>query len=190
MTEANRLTRIITKGGDAGQTSLGGGRRISKSALRIEAYGTVDELCSVIGLARGAQGLPAPSGKVLEQIQRDLFTLGGELCYAPDDFPKMKQEGMTDAMVERLEAWAQDRNAALPPLKEFILPAGAQGAAELHVARTVCRRAERDLVRLMEAEPIRPACLKYLNRLSDLLFILARVSSEGTGAHPELWRNT
>ncbi|MGE4158855.1 MAG: cob(I)yrinic acid a,c-diamide adenosyltransferase [Planctomycetota bacterium] len=188
MTDANRLTRIITKGGDTGQTSLGGGRRVPKSSLRIEAYGTVDELCSVLGLARGVHDLPAPVGSQLEQIQRDLFTLGGELCYAPEDLAKMKQDGVTEAMVERLETWAAEANAHLPPLREFILPAGAHGAAELHVARTVCRRAERDLVRLMEVETVRPPCLKYLNRLSDLFFILARACAEGSGAHPELWR--
>lgn len=190
MTEANRLTNIITKGGDKGQTSLGGGRRVSKASARIAAYGAVDELCSVIGVARGAMGLPTNLNQQLEQIQRDLFTLGGELCYAPEDLAKMKQEGVTEALVQRLEAWATEANSKLSPLKEFILPAGPRGAAELHVARTVCRRAERDLVVLMDSEAVRPSCLMYLNRLSDLLFIQARVCAEGSGASPELWRHS
>lgn len=187
MSEKNRLSVIITKGGDKGTTSLGGGDRVPKDDLRVEAYGEADELNSVIGLVRSHPDITGDLEALLSEIQHDLFTLGGELCFTPAAFKEYGVKGIAPAMVERLEEAAETYNEGLEPLKEFILPAGPHGAAELHLARTVCRRAERRLAALHGRDPVRPEALQYLNRLSDLLFILSRFVLETRGLKPVLW---
>ena len=175
--EPVRLTRIYTRGGDAGETSLGDGRRVPKIDPRIEAYGTVDELNSVLGLVLASPELPDEFRPWLEQVQNDLFDVGADLCVPLED--KRERLRIDPAQVERLEALCDLVNARLEPLKSFILPGGGEAASRLHVARTVCRRAERAAVAQAEAEDANPVALAYLNRLSDLLFILARAASLG-----------
>jgi cob(I)alamin adenosyltransferase len=175
--EPVRLTRIYTRGGDAGETSLGDGRRVPKTDPRIEAYGTVDELNSVLGLVLASPELPDEFRPWLEQIQNDLFDVGADLCVPLED--KRERLRIDPAQVERLEALCDLVNARLAPLKSFILPGGGEVASRLHVARTVCRRAERAAVAQADAEDANPVALAYLNRLSDLLFILARAASVG-----------
>jgi len=175
--EPVRLTRIYTRGGDAGETSLGDGRRVPKIDPRIEAYGTVDELNSVLGLVLASPELPDEFRPWLEQVQNDLFDVGADLCVPLED--KRERLRIDPAQVERLEALCDLVNARLEPLKSFILPGGGEAASRLHVARTVCRRAERAAVAQAEAEDANPVALAYLNRLSDLLFILARASAVG-----------
>jgi cob(I)alamin adenosyltransferase len=180
------LNRIYTRTGDDGTTGLGDGSRVPKSHPRIVAYGGVDELNSTIGLALAA-GLPAWIAERLREIQNDLFDLGADLCVpesgAPDEKPPLRA---TAAQTERLEHWIDDANARLKPLTSFILPGGTTGAAHLHLARTACRRVEIDVLRLGEYEPINPQVLMYLNRLSDLLFVLARVCNDD-GTLDVLW---
>ena len=180
--EPVRLTRIYTRGGDAGETSLGEGTRVRKTDPRIEAYGTVDELNAFIGLALSG-GAPAELRPWLEQIQNDLFDLGADLAVPPDD-PRERLR-VTPQQVERLEELCDLVNARLEPLKSFVLPGGTEVAARLHVARTVCRRAERLVVTLAEGSSVNPSALAYLNRLSDLLFILARATNPG---EEPLWK--
>jgi cob(I)alamin adenosyltransferase len=175
--EPVRLTRIYTRAGDAGETSRGDGRRVPKTDPRIEAYGTVDELNSVLGLVLASQDLSDEFRPWLEQVQNDLFDVGADLCVPLDD--KRDRLRVTPAQVERLEALCDLVNARLQPLKSFILPGGGEVASRLHVARTVCRRAEREAVAQAEAQDANPVALAYLNRLSDLLFILARAASVG-----------
>ncbi len=175
--EPVRLTRIYTRGGDAGETSLGDGRRVPKTDPRIEAYGTVDELNSVLGLVLASPELPDEFRPWLEQVQNDLFDVGADLCVPLED--KRERLRIDPAQVGRLEALCDLVNARLEPLKSFILPGGGEAASRLHVARTVCRRAERAAVAQAEAEDANPVALAYLNRLSDLLFILARASAVG-----------
>jgi cob(I)alamin adenosyltransferase len=175
--EPVRLTRIYTRGGDAGETSLGDGRRVPKTDPRIEAYGTVDELNSVLGLVLASPELPEEFRPWLEQVQNDLFDVGADLCVPLED--ERERLRIDPAQVERLEALCDLVNARLEPLKSFILPGGGEAASRLHVARTVCRRAERAAVAQAEAEDANPVALAYLNRLSDLLFILARAASVG-----------
>jgi cob(I)alamin adenosyltransferase len=177
---ANRLTRIVTRTGDDGTTGLADGRRVAKHDARITALGTVDELNSQIGLLR-AEPLPDDIQAVLAEVQNDLFDLGGEL--ALPDHPQVHA-----SHIERLEAAVASHNAGLPPLKEFILPGGTRPAALAHVCRAVCRRAERDLCALHAVHPLRPDCLRYLNRLSDLLFILARVLNRRACQAEATWR--
>ncbi|HET7065571.1 MAG TPA: cob(I)yrinic acid a,c-diamide adenosyltransferase [Rudaea sp.] len=177
----NRLSKIYTKTGDDGTTGLGDGTRVAKDSARVAAYGTVDELNSSIGIVL-AQEIPAPIREALTQIQHDLFDLGGELCIP----------GMTmvhDADVERLEQTLDGFNADLPPLKDFILPGGGMAAACCHLARTVCRRAEREVVTLSRSETVRPEAVRYLNRLSDLLFVLSRVLARASGHGEVLWQH-
>ncbi|HEX2044084.1 MAG TPA: cob(I)yrinic acid a,c-diamide adenosyltransferase [Gaiellaceae bacterium] len=183
--EPVRLTRIYTRAGDAGETSLGDGSRVSKSDPRIEAYGTVDELNSALGLAL-AGGLPGEFQPWLEEIQNDLFDLGADLSVPLAGARERLR--VTAAQVERLERLCDRVNERLDPLKSFVLPGGGEAAARLHVARTVCRRAEREAVALAEAADVNPAALAYLNRLSDLLFILARAANAAAGAAEPLWR--
>jgi cob(I)alamin adenosyltransferase len=175
--EPVRLTRIYTRGGDAGETSLGDGGRVPKTDPRIEAYGTVDELNSVLGLVLASPELPDEFRPWLEQVQNDLFDVGADLCVPLED--KRERLRIEPAQVERLEALCDLVNARLEPLKSFILPGGGEVSSRLHVARTVCRRAERAAVAQAEAEDANPVALAYLNRLSDLLFILARAASVG-----------
>ena len=176
----NRLSKIYTRTGDAGTTGLGDGSRVAKDSLRIHALGEVDELNSVIGLLL-CEDLPAPTREALTGIQHDLFDLGGELC-----IPGFNN--VTEAQVKRLEDLLDGYNADLPPLKDFILPGGAKSAAVAHLARTVCRRAERSVVTLASAEPVSDLVRQYLNRLSDLLFVLGRVLNRHAGGTDVLWQ--
>jgi len=185
-----RLTKIYTRGGDAGQTSLGDGTRVPKHALRVESYGTVDEANSVIGLARlhtgaGAGDLAAADA-MLGRIQNDLFDLGADLCTPEQDDPPYPPLRIISAQVERLEQEIDAMNADLAPLNSFILPGGCPASAHLHLARTVVRRAERLMTHLAEAEPVGAPALQYVNRLSDHLFVLARWLN-GKGAGDVLW---
>jgi cob(I)alamin adenosyltransferase len=178
------LTKIYTRGGDKGQTSLGDGRRVQKHDLRVEAYGTVDETNGVIGLAR--LHTEGEADAMLSRIQNDLFDLGADLC-TPET--GRKAEGalrIVESQVERLESEIDAMNAELQPLKSFILPGGTPASAYLHLGRTVARRAERLMTRLAEAEPINPVTIRYINRLSDHLFVLARVLNNN-GASDVLW---
>jgi cob(I)alamin adenosyltransferase len=181
--EPVRLTRIYTRAGDAGETSLGDGTRVSKTDPRIAAYGTVDELNSLLGLALASSELPTEFRPWLEQIQNELFDLGADLSVPLED----ERERLRVALeqVERLEQLCDLVNQRLEPLKSFVLPSGGEAPARLHVARTVCRRAERAAVALGEMVEINPLALAYLNRLSDLLFILARAASAG---NESLWK--
>jgi cob(I)alamin adenosyltransferase len=177
----NRLSKIYTKTGDDGTTGLGDGTRVAKDSARVAAYGTVDELNSAIGIVL-AQQIPAPIREALTQIQHDLFDLGGELC-----IPGMAM--VHDADVERLERTLDGFNADLPALKDFILPGGGMAAACCHLARTVCRRAEREVVTLSRSETVQPEAVRYLNRLSDLLFVLSRVLARASGHGEVLWQH-
>ena len=182
--EPVRLTRIYTRAGDAGETSLGDGARVPKTDLRIEAYGTVDELNSLVGLAL-AGDLPDEFRPWLERVQNDLFDLGADLSVPLED-DRRERLRVTARQVEQLEKLCDLVNERLEPLKSFVLPGGTEAAARLHVARAVCRRAERLAVALAAEHDVNPAALAYLNRLSDLLFILARAANAGS---PEpLWR--
>ncbi len=178
--KGNRLSKIVTRTGDAGTTGLGDGSRTTKDSLRIDAIGEVDELNSSIGLLL-CEELPDRVRAALLDIQHDLFDLGGELC-----LPGMAV--MKDAQVARLEELAEEFNADLPMLKEFILPGGTRPAAIAHLCRTVCRRAERSMVRLNSAEPLSDAARRYVNRLSDLLFILGRLLNRAGGRGDVLWQ--
>lgn len=180
------INRVYTKRGDAGQTSLAGGQRLSKSDLRIEAYGTVDELNSFIGLAReSARDLPELHG-ILGRVQHELFNLGSQLATLPEDIHP-KQARITSADSEQLEREIDRMNEGLPPLRSFVLPGGSRLNAELHICRTVCRRAERVCVALAAQAEVDPAGLKYLNRLSDALFVWSRWASHRLGAPETLW---
>ncbi|MET4676825.1 MULTISPECIES: cob(I)yrinic acid a,c-diamide adenosyltransferase [unclassified Luteibacter] len=179
---ANRLSKIYTRTGDDGSTGLGDGSRTGKDSLRVTAYGTVDELNSTIGLTLAADGVDDDVREALVQIQHELFDLGGELC-----IPGMAMIQAAD--IDRLETVLDGFNADLPALKDFILPGGGMAAATCHVARTVCRRAERDVVALSREEAIRPEAQRYLNRLSDLLFVLARVLARRSGHGEVLWQH-
>ncbi len=171
-----RIDRVITRGGDGGETSLGDGTRVGKASLRIEAIGAVDEANAAIGLLRVAA--PAANA-MLAPVQNDLFDVGADLCVPGEAGDRLR---LTDAPVIRLEAEVLAMNAALPSLRSFILPGGTEAAARAHHARTVVRRAERAVVRLCTEEAVNRAVIRYLNRLSDHLFVLARVlNSNGTG---------
>lgn len=178
----NRLTRIYTRTGDDGSTGLGDGSRASKDSARVTAYGTVDELNSQIGVVL-AHSLPDAVQTALVRIQHQLFDLGGELCIPG-------HAAIHDADIEGLENTLDALNAALPALKDFILPGGSPSAAHCHVARTVCRRAERELVTLSHHDAVRAEAIRYLNRLSDLLFVMARVLARADGAGEVLWNHT
>ncbi len=176
----NRLSQIATRTGDDGSTGLGDGSRTRKDSLRVIALGDVDELNSTLGLLL-TEKLPEELRNAFIDIQHDLFDLGGELCIPG-------YENVSDAQVTRLDDLLARHNATLPRLQEFILPGGSRAAAIAHVARTVCRRAERAVVALGAEEPVRPACRQYLNRLSDLLFVLARVLNRVDGGNDVLWQ--
>lgn len=175
----NRLSKIYTRTGDAGTTGLGDGSRIAKDAARVEAYGTVDETNSAIGMVL-AESLPTPIETALTEIQHDLFDLGGELCIPG-------QTLIDQTHVERLERVLDSLNEELPPLKDFVLPGGGRAAAACHLARTVCRRAERRCWTLAGIEDVSPAGLKYLNRLSDLLFVMARALARRDVGQEVIW---
>ncbi|MGH3041635.1 MAG: cob(I)yrinic acid a,c-diamide adenosyltransferase [Gaiellaceae bacterium] len=182
--EPVRLTRIYTRAGDAGETSLGEGSRVPKTDPRIEAYGTVDELNSFLGLAHSG-GLPDEFTQWLEQVQNDLFDLGADLSVPLEDDRRQRLR-VTRGQVERLEELCDLVNERLEPLKSFVLPGGTEAASRLHAARAVCRRAERRSVALAQSQSVNPEALAYLNRLSDLLFILARAAN--AGSQEPLWR--
>ena len=175
----NRLSKIYTRTGDDGTTGLGDGTRVAKDSARVNAYGTVDEANSSIGLLLAAE-LPDGVRELLTRIQHQLFDLGGELCIPG-------HAAVFDADVDALEARLDHYNDDLPPLKDFILPGGGEAAARCHIARTVVRRAERDAVTLSRHDAVRPQAIRYLNRLSDLLFVLARVLARSSGHGEVLW---
>lgn len=181
-----RLTKIYTKTGDDGSTGLGGGQRVAKDSLRIETYGTVDELNSAIGVAM-ASGLADDLRAPLAAIQNELFHLGCDLCFLEEDKKSMAVPHIEARHVEALERWIDRMTETLGPLENFILPGGSEGAARLHVARCVARRAERLAVALGRQEPIGAHVVTYLNRLSDALFVAARYANRGAGAPDVLW---
>ena len=183
-----RIDRVVTRGGDGGETSLGDGARLRKDTARIEAIGAVDEANAAIGVLRasllGVDGTDAPAADAaLARIQNDLFDLGADLAVPGEAGARLR---MTDGPVVRLEAEVEAMNAALPPLTSFILPGGTGAAAAAHLARTIVRRAERAAVRLAAAEAVTGAAIRYLNRLSDHLFVLSRVLNDN-GAADVLW---
>jgi cob(I)alamin adenosyltransferase len=181
------LNRIYTKSGDTGETSLGDGTRVAKIHPRIAAYGGVDELNAVLGLAIAA-GVPETWRTMLQRIQNDLFDLGADLCVpAAEVSPTPPPLRMTVQQVAQLEAWIDEVNERLSPLTSFVLPGGSIAAAHLHWARTVCRRVEIGVLHLADAEPVNPQATIYLNRLSDLLFVLARAANND-GRADILWK--
>ena len=177
----NRLSRIVTCTGDDGSTGLADGARVPKESARIEACGTIDELNSALGMVLAAEGLPAPMAAQLLEIQHDLFDLGGELA-VPGSVVIHAQQ------VEGLESLLASWNAGLPPLREFVLPGGGAAAATCHLARSICRRAERRCWALSRSEALGPQALRYLNRLSDLLFVLARVLARRAQGSEVMWQ--
>ena len=177
---AKRLTKIYTRTGDDGTTGLADGSRVGKDSLRIGAIGDVDELNTVLGLLL-AEALPEAIRAMLESVQHDLFDIGGELCVPGHTI-------VDEGHIARLESALESANATLPPLKDFVLPGGTRAAATAHLARTVCRRAERALVALLRAESVRPPLLQYVNRLSDLLFVYARALNRDAGRPDVLWQ--
>jgi cob(I)alamin adenosyltransferase len=178
-----KLDVIMTRGGDGGETSLGDGARVRKDALRVEAYGTVDEANAAIGVLRLHAQEDAEADAMLARIQNDLFDIGADLCVPGEAGARLR---LADTQSARLEAELAAMNSAMPALKSFVLPGGSAGAAAAHVARTVTRRAERLVVALAAAEEVNPAVIRYLNRLSDHLFVLAR-RLNGNGAGDVLW---
>ncbi|MBE2240423.1 MAG: cob(I)yrinic acid a,c-diamide adenosyltransferase [Caldilineaceae bacterium] len=182
-----RLTKIYTKKGDQGQTSLGGGQRVPKDHLRVTAYGTVDELNSQIGVAL-AVGVCEQLATVLSEVQNELFDLGSDLAFVEEDKTVYKLPQIEARHIERLEDLIDEITATVGPLENFILPGGSLGSAQLHMARTICRRAERDVATLMREETVSPHVLAYLNRLSDALFVMARYENFVQGEAEPLWR--
>ena len=178
----NRLSRIYTRTGDDGSTGLGDGTRVAKDHPRVEAYGSVDELNSTIGVVLSCDELPADVREVLVEVQHQLFDLGGELCIPGH---QMITEDYIAGTERRLEAF----NADLPPLKDFVLPGGGRAAAAIHLARAVCRRAERRVWTLSSMEPVNPQVARYLNRLSDMVFVIARVLARRETGQEVLWRH-
>jgi cob(I)alamin adenosyltransferase len=184
--EPVRLTRIYTRAGDKGETSLGDLTRVPKLDSRIGAYGTVDELNSQIGLVITAQDLPDAFRPWLQTLQNELFDVGADLSVPfREDSERLR---ITQTAVDALERLCDELNEGLPPLKSFVLPGGSEAAARLHVARTVCRRAERDALAADREHGVNPLVLAYLNRLSDLLFIAARAANVAGGRDEPLWK--
>ncbi|MBN9495838.1 MAG: cob(I)yrinic acid a,c-diamide adenosyltransferase [Alphaproteobacteria bacterium] len=179
-----KLTRIYTKGGDKGETSLGDGSRVSKDALRVAAFGTVDEANACVGLAR--LHTKGEADAMLARIQNDLFDLGADLCTPETPDPKYPPLRIVEAQVERLEREIDAMNESLAALNSFVLPGGSPASAALHLARTVARRAEREIVALAAREQVNPAAIRYANRLSDHLFVLSRKLNDD-GAADVLW---
>lgn len=175
-----RLSKIYTRTGDDGTTGLGDGTRVAKDSLRVDAYGTVDEANSAIGMVLASASVPENVRKVLIEVQHDLFELGGELCIPG-------HSAVTEEFIIRLENELDTLNADLPALQEFILPGGGTAAAACHLARTIVRRAERITTTLASADSVRPEGLRYLNRLSDLLFVIARVLARAESGQEVLW---
>lgn len=183
------LNRIYTRTGDTGETALVGGQRVEKDALRIECYGTVDELNSFVGMARHSlEGQPAlePLSRILWRVQHELFNLGSILATLPEDVGP-QQPRVTPRDVAQLEQEIDEMNDALPPLRSFVLPGGSRVNTELHACRTICRRAERIAITLNRYEPIPPEAIHYLNRLSDALFVYSRWVNATLGVPESLW---
>jgi cob(I)alamin adenosyltransferase len=183
-----RITKVYTRTGDDGTTGLGGGQRVGKDTPRIEAYGTVDELNSVIGVALAA-GVNEAIAEPLSGIQNELFHLGSDLCILEEDKPRLPVPRIEERHVVALEGLMDRLSEELPPLDNFILPGGAPGAAQLHVARTVCRRAERLLIALARTDAVGEWTVRYLNRLSDALFVMARHENKRRGVPDVLWNS-
>jgi cob(I)alamin adenosyltransferase len=183
-----RITKVYTRTGDDGTTGLGSGQRVGKDSARIEAYGTVDEVNSVLGVAL-ASGLSDAIAESLRNIQNELFHLGSDLCILEEDKARMPAPRIEERHVLALEKLMDRLSEELPPLENFILPGGSPGAAHLHVARTVCRRAERLVVALARTQPIGPWTVRYLNRLSDALFVMARHENRRRGVPDVLWNS-
>ena len=183
-----RITRVYTRTGDDGTTSLGAGGRVPKDAPRVEAYGTVDELNSFLGAALAA-GLTPRVAAPVRAIQNDLVHLGSDLCVLEEEKSRLPVPRIEARHVEALEKLMDELSENLPPLENFVLPGGAPGAAALHVARAVCRRAERLLVALRRREPIGAETIRYVNRLADALFVLARAENAARGAPDVLWNS-
>jgi len=181
-----KINRVYTRTGDSGQTSLGGGQRVAKNDPRIEAFGDVDELNSHLGAARAA-GLDAEIDALVGTLQNDLFHLGSDLCILESDKRRLAVPRIEQRHVDALEQALDRLTGEVGPLENFILPGGTAGAAGLHVARAVCRRAERRLVHLATTQEVGPHILSYLNRLSDLLFVLARAENRRRGRADVLW---
>ena len=177
----NRLSRIYTRTGDDGSTGLGDGTRVHKDSTRVEAMGTVDELNAVIGIML-TEPLPETIRTTLTRVQHDLFDLGGEICIPGHVMVKAER-------IDALEQTLDELNDDLPPLKEFILPGGCRAAAYCHLARTVCRRAERQVIKLNHEEAVTEISMQYLNRLSDFLFVMCRVINKHAGCADALWNN-
>jgi cob(I)alamin adenosyltransferase len=183
--EPVRLTRIYTRAGDKGETSLGDGSRVPKLDCRIGAFGTVDELNAALGVVLAEPGLPERLREPLVRIQNDLFDVGADLSVPYGIGDRLRVE---DTHIDRLERLCDELNAELPTLKSFVLPGGTPAAARLHVARTTCRRAERDALTAQGETGINPVVLAYLNRLSDFLFIAARWANKDAGRDEPLWK--
>jgi cob(I)alamin adenosyltransferase len=183
-----RITTVYTRTGDDGTTGLGGGQRVPKDSLRIDAYGTVDELNSCLGVATAAGLVPALRD-ALGTIQNDLFHLGSDLCILEEDKARFKVPVIEQRHIDALEELMDTLSDALAPLENFVLPGGTVGAAALHVARTVCRRAERLVIALGRGEPVGAHTVKYLNRLSDALFVMARYENHARGVPDVLWNS-
>jgi cob(I)alamin adenosyltransferase len=183
-----RITKVYTRTGDDGTTGLGSGQRVAKDAPRVEAYGTVDELSSLIGVAV-ALGVHETIALELSRIQNELFHLGSDLCIPEKDKARMPAPRIEARHVESLETLIDRLSESLPPLENFVLPGGAPGAAALHVARAVCRRAERLVVALSRKENVGPFAVRYLNRLSDALFVMARHENKSRGVADVLWNS-
>lgn len=181
-----RLTKIYTRKGDDGTTALSGGQRVPKDSLRVKAYGTVDELNAAIGLAL-ANDLSERLQETLAAVQNELFHLGSDLSFLEEDKEKVDIPQIEQRHVERLEAVIDELTAEVGPLENFILPGGSVGAAALHLARTVCRRAERAVISLAEHEAVGKHVIPYLNRLSDALFVMARYENQQRGSPETLW---
>ncbi len=181
-----RITKVYTRTGDDGSTGLGGGQRVPKDSFRVEAYGTVDELSCHLGLALASELVEALQPTV-RRMQNDLFHLGSDLCILEEDKQKFPVPQIEERHVKALEELMDRLSEELEPLANFILPGGHPAAAHLHVARTVCRRAERDLIRLSREEAVSPYTLPYLNRLSDALFVMARYQNLRSGSQDVLW---
>lgn len=180
------INRVYTRAGDDGSTALGGGQRVAKDSLRIEAYGTIDELNSVVGVVAAA-GLHESMRDQFFVIQQVLFNVGSDLCILEEDKLRFATPRIEQRHVDQLEGWIDAWNADLEPLRSFILPGGDMAAAQLHVARTVCRRAERLVIALSRVEAVGEQVVPYLNRLSDLLFVAARYQAKLSGAGDILW---
>lgn len=181
-----RITRVYTRTGDDGTTGLGGGQRVPKESLRVAAYGTADELSSAIGVAL-ASGVVERLAGPLRRIQNELFHLGSDLCILEEDKKRFQVPRIEERHVADLEALMDELMEELEPLENFILPGGALGAAQLHLARTICRRAERDVVALSREEAVGEFVVRYLNRLSDALFVMARYENKQRGGADVLW---